>query len=34
LSKVNAKVENFKFGVEKTEAGLTIDAAFKATISA
>jgi hypothetical protein len=33
LGKVDANVENFKFGVEKTDSGLTIDGAFKATIS-
>jgi hypothetical protein len=33
LSNINANVENFKFGVQKRDSGLTIDAAFKATIS-
>jgi hypothetical protein len=33
LGSVGAKIENFKFSVEKGDKSLTIDAAFKATIS-
>ena len=33
LGSVDAKVENFKFSVEKGDKSRTIDAAFKATIS-
>jgi hypothetical protein len=33
LGNVNAQVDNFKFSVEMGDKGLTIDAAFKATIS-
>jgi hypothetical protein len=33
LGSVDAKIENFKFSVEKGNKSLTIDAAFKATIS-
>ena len=32
LSSINAKVENYKFSVEKTPSGLAIDCQFKATI--
>ncbi len=32
LAKVDAKVENYKFSVEKTEGGLSIDCQFRATL--
>jgi len=32
LSNIDAKVENYKFSVEKTENGLSIDCQFKATL--
>jgi hypothetical protein len=32
LSSIDAKVENYKFSVEKTPNGLSIDCHFKATI--
>ncbi len=32
LGKINAKVETYKFSVEKMENGLSVDIAFKATI--
>ncbi len=32
LSSIDAKVENYKFSVEKTPNGLSIDCEFKATI--
>ena len=32
LEKVDAKVENYKFSIEKTDTGLSIDCHFKATI--
>ena len=32
LGKVDAKVENYKFSIEKSDGGLSIDCQFKATI--
>jgi hypothetical protein len=32
LTKINAKVENYKFTIEKTDSGLSLDCYFKATI--
>jgi len=32
LSSIDAKVENYKFSIEKTPTGLSIDCQFKATI--
>jgi len=32
LGKIDAKVENYKFSIEKTDGGLSIDCHFKATI--
>jgi hypothetical protein len=34
LGKIDAKVENYKFSVEKTDSGLSIDCHFKATLQA
>ena len=33
LTKIDAKVENYKFSIEKTDTGLSIDCHFKATIN-
>ncbi len=33
LKNVNASIENYKFNVERTDNGLRIDIAFKATIA-
>jgi hypothetical protein len=32
LGKIDAKVENYKFSIEKTDSGLSIDCHFRATI--
>ncbi|MFI5419732.1 MAG: hypothetical protein ACHQ1H_02065 [Nitrososphaerales archaeon] len=32
LTKIDAKVENYKFSIEKTDNGLSLDCYFKATI--
>ena len=33
LTKIDAKVENYKFSIEKTDSGLSLDCYFKATIA-
>jgi hypothetical protein len=33
LNNINADIENYRFAVEKTDNGLTIDVMFKATVS-
>jgi hypothetical protein len=32
LGKADAKIETYKFSVEKTDAGIVVDATFKATL--